>query len=311
MDTSSLTLPSRIEGFPVILFGLECQTTAIVLSALLQARVDIRLVCLPGRRSIPLLQTSPRNNLPMARRQVAAKTVADIARTSGLDLWRIGNLRSSEVQHALDDVPAGLIVVACYNQLIPARLYSERRFGGLNIHPSLLPDKRGPDPLFWVFKTGDDLAGTTVHRLSDEFDAGDILAQQSFPKPDGITERELDAKLSRLGARLLLETLHNLCSGKLRSRPQADGLASWAPHPAPSDFIIDQSTPARHAFNFVRGLSGRGRPILLDTDQGQVQITAAHSWRPAGDPPGELPDRAVAIEFADGWLVATVVNETA
>ncbi|CAN5655033.1 formyltransferase family protein [soil metagenome] len=311
MDALSLTLPSSIDGFPVILFGLECQTTAIVLTEMLRAGVDVRLVCLPGRRSIPLLQTTSRNNLPMARRQIATNTVADIARMSGLDLWRIGNLRSSEVQNALDDVPADLIVVACYNRLVPGEMYSERLYGGLNIHPSLLPDKRGPDPLFWMFKVGDELAGTTIHRLTDEFDAGDILAQDSIPKPDGITERELDAKLSLLGARLLLETLHDLRSGNLQSHPQRAEIASWAPHPSPSDFVIDRSTPARLAYNFVRGLSGRGQPILIDTEQGQVQATAAHGWRAMDDPPAELPERAVEIKLADGWLVATLATDGA
>jgi hypothetical protein len=55
--------------------------------------------------------------------------------------------------------------VSCFPNRIPGRLLSFPRFGFLNLHPSLLPDYRGPAPLFWIFRNGDQGSmGITVQR---------------------------------------------------------------------------------------------------------------------------------------------------
>src|SRR5690606_18815044 len=198
--------------------GLECATTRIVLDHLIAGGIDVRLVCMPGPPAVPLIEAPARRrpaSLPFAAPAMGTPTVTAAAHGHGIDVWRIGDLRSKRVERALAGVDADALVVACYDRLIPAAIYGRLPLGGLNLHPSLLPDKRGPDPLFWVFHAGDELAGVTVHQLSDEFDAGGILAQQSLPMPDGISEDELDARLADIGAGLLVECLDGLMRGGL------------------------------------------------------------------------------------------------
>ena len=154
------------------------------------------------------------------------------------------------------------------------------------------------------------MVGTTLHRLTGDFDAGDILAREALPKPDGITEDELDGILSRLGARLLLETISRAAANTLVPRPQTAENASWAPFPAPSDYVIDQMMQARHAFNFVRGVSGRTHPVLLDVDGRRFPVLEVHEWRQPGELFPPLPDQAQVVEFAGGWLALTLGDET-
>lgn len=300
------TLPSSRPDITVILFGLECITTSIVLQELLRAGVNIEAVCLPGRRSIPFLRSGARPALPMAGGVHSDATVLSIAHHAGIDVWRIGHPGAPEVRQAFDDADADAVLVACYHQLIPAELYANRRFGGLNLHPSLLPDKRGPDPLFWVFANDDREVGTTIHRLSDQFDAGDILAQDSFEKPDGITEDELDAMLARLGATLTLLTLQKLEAGTTTGVRQDERKATWAAHPSPADFHIAEDWSARRAFNFVRGIEGRNHPIMIDFCGARHQIAAIHEWGPDTASPYDVPPGATVVHFDDGWLVATL-----
>ncbi|MEZ4522908.1 MAG: formyltransferase family protein [Thermomicrobiales bacterium] len=256
----TVTLPSDQPGIGVVLFGLECPTTAIILQGLLGEGVSIRLVCLPGRRTIPVLKTGPRQTLPMSSTASAPASAAEIAGAAGIELWRLGDLRSDEVETALGEVDADLVVVACYHQLLPERLYASRRYGGINVHPSLLPDKRGPDPLFWVFRNGDRRAGSTVHRLTGTFDAGPILDQQTLDVTDGITETELESRLAALGASQLIGVITRLSSGDVEEHLQNDRRATWAPHPGDGDFRLDRTGPARQAFNFARGIQGAGIP---------------------------------------------------
>ena len=310
MGAPSLTLPSHPADFPVILFGLECRTTAIVLTELIEAGLAVSLVCLPGRPGVPLLRVSNRSSLPMAGASGRPRSVAGIAGAAGVEVWRVGDLNSPEVHEGLPAVPGEMLVVACYDRLLTAGLYADRRHGGVNIHPSLLPDKRGPDPLFWVFREGDDLVGTTLHRLTDAFDGGDILAQEALPKPDGITEEELDGTLSRLGARLLLEAISHAAANTLVPRPQTAQKASWAPFPSPADYQIDRTMDARHAFNFVRGVSGRSHPVLIDIDGRRFPVLEVHGWLENDKSPAALPDGAQVVEFAVGWLALTLGDET-
>lgn len=310
MDTPNLTLPPHHEGFPAILFGLECQTTAIVLLELINAGVAIKLLCLPGRPAIPLLRTPHRTSLPMAGSSSQLRSVTEIARTTGVDVWRVGDLNSADVREALQAVPADLVVVACFDRLLPAHLYENRRFGGVNLHPSLLPDKRGPDPLFWIFRNDDDRVGATIHRLTDDFDAGDILAQEAFPKPDGITEDELDALLSQLGTRLVVETISRAVANTSEPTQQTAQEATWAPFPSPSDYVIDRSMGARHAFNFIRGVSERSHPVLVEIDGKHFPVLEVYGWYEPDDPPASLPDQAQVIEFAHGWLALALSNKS-
>ena len=308
METPETTLPPLPTGFAAILFGLECMSTAIVLRDLLAAGVPVRLICVPGRASIPLLRGSRRRSLPLAPPQLEQQSVAHIASVAGIEIWRIGNLKAREVHAALNAVEADLVIVACYDRLLPSPVYENREYGGINLHPSLLPDKRGPDPLFWMFRHDDGLVGATVHRLTPRYDAGAVLAQERIDKPDGITESELDASLSRIGARLLAQTISGLATGTVEEVDQTESEATWAPHPADADFHLDRCQSARSAFNFVRGIEGRSRPISVDVNGRRREISRTHRWSRSIDPTESLPAGATAIEFADGWLIASLLS---
>jgi methionyl-tRNA formyltransferase len=57
------------------------------------------------------------------------------------------------------------VVVACFPWKLPPALLARPRLGGLNVHPSLLPLGRGPEPVFWTLRRGERRTGATIHRL--------------------------------------------------------------------------------------------------------------------------------------------------
>lgn len=86
-------------------------------------------------------------------------------------------------------------------------------YGGVNVHPSLLPRHRGAAPLQHTLLDGDTETGVTVQTLDRaRFDAGTILLQTTPPMPvprEGRPGRyrALHAALAAHGADLLVETL--------------------------------------------------------------------------------------------------------
>lgn len=82
---------------------------------------------------------------------------------------------------ALQPFKADLLVSACYGQRIPIQTITSAKYGGRNVHPSLLPRWRGADPVPWAIMSGDHQTGVTVVTLAEEFDAGVIIAQKKVP----------------------------------------------------------------------------------------------------------------------------------
>lgn len=75
--------------------------------------------------------------------------------------------------------PDWIITYRC-PYILPRELYSQARYGAVNIHPSLLPKYKGLNPWEALLLSGETRTGVTIHRITDEVDGGEILAQQSF-----------------------------------------------------------------------------------------------------------------------------------
>lgn len=89
--------------------------------------------------------------------------------------------------------------------------------GWLNVHPGLLPEYRGADPVCWALRNGDPV-GATVHLMEEEIDTGPILLRREMPWRGARTVKEARLQVIEFGAALLLEYL--LCSDVYPPRPQ-------------------------------------------------------------------------------------------
>jgi methionyl-tRNA formyltransferase len=70
------------------------------------------------------------------------------------------------------------VISASYKYLIPITASCPQN--RVNIHPSPLPAGRGPTPRPWLILKGEKYAGITIHQLSENYDAGDILLQEIY-----------------------------------------------------------------------------------------------------------------------------------
>ena len=108
---------------------------------------------------------------------------------------------------ALQPLKADLLVSACYGQKIPLSSVASARYGGINVHPSLLPRWRGADPVPWAILSGDRETGVSIVTISEAFDAGAIIAQKKIALADTDTSDLLRRRLFTIGADLLTNML--------------------------------------------------------------------------------------------------------
>ncbi|KAG9237538.1 formyl transferase [Amylocarpus encephaloides] len=81
-----------------------------------------------------------------------------------------------------NDEKISLIIAVSFGLFIPAQVLQDTEYGGINIHPSLIPDYRGAAPLHHVLMNGEPSTGITLQTLDHHsFDRGTILAQTAPP----------------------------------------------------------------------------------------------------------------------------------
>ncbi len=103
----------------------------------------------------------------------------------------------AEVSRVLKEHQVGTIALAGYMRILSSAFVEEWRGRILNIHPSLLPKYRGLDTHARAIEAGDPISGCTVHVVTEELDAGEILGQAEVPIERGDTPEALEGRIRR------------------------------------------------------------------------------------------------------------------
>lgn len=150
--------------------------------------------------------------------------LASLANADGIPVI-IGKLQVGHLDQIISEQKIDLVFSAGYCHKIN---FDYETLPSVNVHPTLLPIGRGPDALAWVTLKFKNYAGVTFHKLSDNFDEGDIVYQ----KPLIIEERDgwemYMAKLQIEIARSLSELLEDFSNLYANSVSQEGG-SKWAP----------------------------------------------------------------------------------
>lgn len=173
------------------------------------------------------------------------------------------------------------IISAGYSHKIPPWQGESIRYG-VNIHPSLLPRGAGPMPLPWVILKGLERTGVTLHALSDLWDGGDILLQESFPVSAGENIEGLLVRSQHVALRLMDRFLDDPESCWRRGVPQSPGDREYWPRLAP-DCTIDWTWELETIGRYLRIY----RPVHLD---GSIEFISDVDLRCARHPhePGTI-----------------------
>ena len=199
--------------------------------------------------------------------------------------------RTKEFRLAITELTPDVLVVAAFGQILSERLLNVPKFGGINVHGSLLPRWRGAAPMQYSMIAGDKETGVTIMQMAAGLDSGDILLQGAVPiVPDDDIDT-IEEKLSVVGADLLLETLTLLEEGKAVAVPQDEALVTFAP-PLPPDFgFIDWTKSASEIAHLVQGVTPRpGAFAFLDSKRLKL-------WRCSVDPLGGDGEPGTIVEL--------------
>lgn len=164
---------------------------------------------------------------PRGRGQSPEPTpVKEFAQDRGLQVFQPASLRLPEVQRDLAGLEPALVVVAAYGKILPAEVLSIPTWRCVNVHPSLLPQYRGPSPVAASILEGQERTGTTIMLMDEGLDTGPILASAPVNIEAGATTESLTPHLFTLGGDLLRDVLPDWLEGKLSPQSQDDSRAT-------------------------------------------------------------------------------------
>ncbi len=125
----------------------------------------------------------------------------DWARERGVPTWTWDSkgvpreALEAALDRALRDHRVGTVALAGYMRLLSPAFVEQWRGRMLNIHPSLLPKYPGLDTHARAIAAGDPIAGCSVHIVTEEVDAGEVLGQAEVPIEPGDDAASLEARV--------------------------------------------------------------------------------------------------------------------
>lgn len=125
-----------------------------------------------------------------------------------------------------------LLVSAFFDQRLGAAALAVPTLGCVNIHPSLLPEFRGVDPVLQACLARVDSLGVTVHWMTPALDEGSILAQQTVAVPARASLFQMTMALFAEGAELLTTNLDRIARHEAGASQRSRGsYQSWPSRP--------------------------------------------------------------------------------
>jgi len=148
-----------------------------------------------------------------------------------------------------------VICVVAYGKILPKELLDIPKMGCINVHGSLLPKYRGAAPIQWSVLNGDKETGITTMYMDVGMDTGDMILKEKVKIGEDETTGELWDKLSKVGAKLLVETLEKIERGIAPREKQGEDF-TLAPMLSKDMAKINwEEMNAEKIKNLVRGLN--------------------------------------------------------
>ena len=264
-----------------------------------------------SRHEIVGVLTAPDRQAGRGRR-VAVNPVKARATELGLPVLQPERL-GSDARIAVGELGADLIVCVAYRRIFGPKFLSLFEYGGINLHPSLLPRHRGPAPIPAAILSGDTETGVTVQALALEMDGGDILGRWTMKLSGSDTTGSLTDKLGSRGGRLVAEVVEAIAAGTSEPVPQAAEGVTYTKLIRKADGEISWGSPAQTIGRAVRAYNPW--PLAFTTFRGRRLSILESSVVPAkygtsqGITPGTVVrvdnDRGILVETGDGQLALT------
>ncbi|MGH1361282.1 MAG: methionyl-tRNA formyltransferase [Burkholderiaceae bacterium] len=235
--------------------------------------------------SVELVLTQP--DRPAGRgKKLKASAVKQLAVSNGIPVEQPLSLKDPAAWASLKAIKPDALIVAAYGLILPLAVLEIPKFGGLNIHASLLPRWRGAAPIQRAIEAGDTETGVCIMQMEAGLDTGPVWLERRCRIGPDDTGGMLHDKLAALGSAALLEALPLIEQAALRPTAQPLEGITYAEKIHAGQRQLNFTRTASQLHNQIRAFDpAPGTSAALNTpDHTRLKI-----WRSAIGQAGESP----------------------
>jgi len=157
-----------------------------------------------------------------------------------------------------------------------------------NVHLSKLPSYRGRHPIHWALINGEKEIGISIHKMTREFDAGDILWQERINIDENYSVAQTRLELMQLLENDFGNLIENYKNKQLNIRENSKLKASYIPRRFPKDSKLVEWGDRDLIYRKIMALSSETNPAYLQINEEEIPIFSAEKVRSAICVPGEV-----------------------
>jgi methionyl-tRNA formyltransferase len=182
-------------------------------------------------------------------------SVADLAKERGVPVVLVESLDDPAEEARIRAAAPDFLFSFYFRKMIPGRILAIPAHGALNMHGSLLPHFRGRSPINWAILKGATETGASLHYMTENPDAGDVVDQERVPIGPDDDALTVTRRVGDVAVKVLSRTWPVLKAGKETRTPLNLEKGSYFGGRTPEDGRIDWSRPAKEIHDLVRALT--------------------------------------------------------
>lgn len=107
-----------------------------------------------------------------------------------------------------------LIICCSFGVIFPKKIFNIIKYGIINIHASILPEFKGPSPIFYTLFNEKKISGITIFKINEIIDDGDIIYKSFFYIKKNEKYTNLYKRLYKFSSYLIINILKNIKNKK-------------------------------------------------------------------------------------------------
>ncbi len=230
-----------------------------------------------------------------------------IAARAGLKPLAVGRLSTADVDAARAS-GADVIISLTFMGRIPTAMLASFPGRVFNLHPSLLPQYRGANPVMNMLWDGRQAqaSGATLHLVSEEFDTGDIVARAEVPFPADSRLGDYFMRMVGVAGPMLADGIARCLAGDLVPVAQAARVPEGESRLRPDQAMIGSQMPGAQAGSICRTVA---QMVPVRFEDVPPYLAAVRMAGRIGDPTGagaRLTGSGLQYDLSDGRYVFAV-----
>jgi len=175
---------------------------------------------------------------PSGRKKIITSPPTKVlAEENGISVWQPEKLDIDNAREKFSE--SEFAIVLTYANIIPKEVIEIFPRGIIGTHFSVLPKYRGPSPVQSAILKGDKKIAITFSLMDEKLDHGPILAQKGVEIGENENRGEIDDRLAKLSADMLVTMIPKFMAGEIIPIEQDHSQATYTKKFSTEDTYID------------------------------------------------------------------------